>query len=53
MAGPPPVTAVAACTVVGGLSAVQTYSFLTASYAIAAAAAVWALTRGSRAAGPG
>ncbi len=43
-----PVTAVAACTVVGGLAAVQTYSFLVASYAIAAAAAVWALSRQPR-----
>lgn len=37
------VLAIAACTVVGGLSAVQTYSFLTVSYAIAGAAAVWGL----------
>ncbi|WP_111765257.1 hypothetical protein [Nakamurella deserti] len=35
--------AVAACVVVGGLSAVQTYSFLIVSYAIAAAGAAWGL----------
>ncbi|MEO5834176.1 MAG: hypothetical protein ABIR83_12525, partial [Nakamurella sp.] len=35
--------AIGACAVVGGLSAVQTYSFLTVSYAIAGAGAVWGL----------
>ncbi len=42
------VTAVTACTVVGGLSAVQTYSFLIVSYAIAAAGAVWGLWHAPR-----
>jgi hypothetical protein len=39
---------VAAATAVGALSAVQTYSFLTVSYAIAGAGAVWGLAHHPR-----